>query len=227
MDDALKALLEQAPGAWKVLDAPAGLLLALRDRGGGLYAEASRLGAGRPSMAGDLAEVQPSDLLNFLHQGRRTGVLLTRAHGVDRAIVLLEGNVAWASSTIARERLAGVVEMFLGLLVVRSGSFVFLGGVNRAALPISLSLDTQAMLLDGLRRLDEMELYRTLVPSPHVAPRPTRKKTDGRLTNEGRQVLALADGTRTIADLALATALGEFEATKAAYALIERGFLQL
>ena len=81
MDDALKALLEQAPGAWKVLDAPAGLLLALRDRGGGLYAEASRLGAGRPSMAGDLAEVQPSDLLNFLHQGRRTGVLLTPKGG--------------------------------------------------------------------------------------------------------------------------------------------------
>ena len=141
--------------------------------------------------------------------------------------MFLEGNVAWASSTIARERLAGVVETFLGLLVVRSGSFVFLGGVNRAALPISLSLDTQAMLLDGLRRLDEMELYRTLVPSLHVAPRPTRKKADSRLTNEGRQVLALADGTRTIADLALATALGEFEATKAAYALIERGFLQL
>ena len=126
MDEALKSRLEQAPGAWKVLDAPAGLLLALRDRGGGLFAEVSRLGAGAPSMAGDLAEMQPSDLLNFLHQGRRTGVLLTRADGVDRAIVLLEGNVAWASSTIARERQGGVVETFLGLLVVRSGAFVFL-----------------------------------------------------------------------------------------------------
>jgi Domain of unknown function (DUF4388) len=227
MDDALKARLEQAAGAWRVLDSPAGLLLALRDRGGALYAEVSRFGAGRPSMAGDLAEMQPSDLLNFLHQGRRTGVLLTGADGVDRAIVLVEGNVAWASSTIARERQGGVVETFLGLLVVRSGSFVFLRGVDRAALPASLSLDTQGMLLDGLRRLDEMELYRTRVPAPNVAPRRTGKNADGQVTNEGRQVLALADGTRTVADLAIATALGEFEATKAAYALIERGFLRL
>lgn len=223
-DDAMKQL---GAGAWKLLSGPNELLLALRDHGDGLMTDLSRLHPRGAVLAGDMSEMQPSDLLNFLHQGRRTGVLLTRAHGVDRAIVFLEGNVAWASSTIARERLAGVVETFLGLLVVRSGSFVFLGGVNRAALPISLSLDTQAMLLDGLRRLDEMELYRTLVPSLHVAPRPTRKKADSRLTNEGRQVLALADGTRTIADLALATALGEFEATKAAYALIERGFLRL
>ena len=65
------------------------------------------------------------------------------------------------------------------------------------------------------------------MPSAHVAPRPTGKKADVVLTNEARQVLALADGMRTVADLAIATALGEFEATKAAYALIERGFLQL
>ena len=278
VDEDLKARLDQAPGAWKLLDTPAELLVALRDRGEGLFSELkSVLRLDRAVLAGDLAEMQPSDLLNFLHQGRRTGVLFTRSDGVERAIVLLEGNIGWACSTSPAEGLGEMVsraglanrarvrsvlgphgdrqyrrvgqvlveqgiltpeelshalrnqlgEIFLGLLVAQSGSFVFVRGVDRSALPSALCLDTQGMLLDGLRRLDEMVLYRTRVPHPDVTLRPTRKNADGEVTTEGRQVLALADGTRSVAELALATALGEFETTKAAYALIERGYLQL
>jgi homogentisate 1,2-dioxygenase len=47
------------------------------------------------------------------------------------------------------------------------------------------------------------------------------------MTPQGKRVLALADGSRTVGELALATSLGEFETTKAAYALIERGYLSL
>ena len=225
--DDLKGRLAQA-SVWKVLDTSAELLVAMRGHGPHLHAEASAWGAGRACFAGDLAEVSPSELLNFIHQGRRTGVLLARAGAVERALVFVSGNVAWARSTSPAERLAGVGEVFLGFLVARSGSFAFLQGVNRAALPSALTLDTQAMLLDGLRRLDEMELYRTRVPGPDVVPRPTGKRADGAAVQpEERQLLALADGKRTLADLALATALGEFETTKAAYALIERGLLQL
>lgn len=278
MDDDLQTRLRKAPGAWKLLETPSELLVALRDGGGGLYAEVSELQPDRAVLAGDLAEMQPSDLLNFLHHGRRTGVLLTRADGVERAIVVLEGNVAWACSTSPAERLGEllarcglaersrvqevlseqgasqahrrlgqllvdravltkevlaralrhqVLEIFLGLLVVRAGSFVFLRGVDRSALPSVLALDTQGLLLDGLRRLDEMEMYRTLVPAPEVTPRHTGKEDAGDLGAEATQVLALVDGSRSVADLALATALGEFETTRAIYALIERGYLRL
>jgi len=41
--------------------------------------------------AGDLAEVQPSDLPNFLHQGRRTGVLLARVADVELSITTNSG----------------------------------------------------------------------------------------------------------------------------------------
>ncbi len=277
VDEDLKARLEQAPGAWKALDTPAELLVALRDRGGGLFSDLKAiLRPDRAVLAGDLGHMQPSDLLNFLHQGRRTGVLFTRSDAVERAIVFVEGNVGWACSTspgeglgelVARMGIADaarvralaasqgdrqqrglgkllvdrglltademarafrhqVTEIFLGLLVARSGSFVFLRGVDRSELPAVLSLDTQVMLLDGLRRLDEMELYRTRVPTTDVRLRPTAKKVDGQVTPEGRQVLALANGSRTVAELALATALGEFETTRAAYTLIERGYLK-
>ena len=264
-------------GAWKLLSTPNELMLALRERGDGLQTDLAQLSPKSIVLAGDMSEMQPSDLLNFLHQGRRTGVLLTRSDGVERGIVLIEGNVAWACSTSPGERLgellarAGLVEhgkveallngqiatgekkrlgqllvdkgalgpealahglrhqvneIFLGLLVARAGSFVFLRGIDTTRLPSILALDTQGMLLDGLRRLDEMELYRTRVSSSELKPRVLRKATPtDLLTPEQLQVLEHSDGHRTIADIATVTALGEFEATKAAYKLLESGIL--
>jgi hypothetical protein len=63
-----------AANAWKLLSTPNELLLALRDRGDGLMTDLSALHPAGAVLAGDMSEMQPSDLLNFLHQGRRTGV---------------------------------------------------------------------------------------------------------------------------------------------------------
>src|SRR5204863_9172732 len=101
-DDAMKQL---GAGAWKLLSGPNELLLALRDHGDGLMTDLSRLHPRGAVLAGDMSEMQPSDLLNFLHEGGRTGVLLTRSDGTERGIVLIEGNVAWACSTSPGERL--------------------------------------------------------------------------------------------------------------------------
>lgn len=278
-EDGRKRLAESS-GSWKLLSTAPELLLGLRQRRDGLMADLKALEPAGAVLAGDLAEMQPSDLLNFLHQGRRTGVLLTRSDGAERGIVLVDGNVAWACSTSAGERLgellcrlglaerakvdaalrdqgdglgqhrrlgqllvdAGVlggdevhrglrhqvVEIFLGLLVARAGSFVFLRGVERSRLPAMLALDTQALLLDGLRRLDEMELYRTKVIDSEVRPRASGRKVSGALLEpECAQVLSLCDGRRTLAELATLTALGDFELTKATYRLIVAGYLEL
>ena len=274
-DPGMKTLAVNS-GAWKLLSSPSELLLALRERGDGLMTDLSELQPRRAVLAGDLSEMQPSDLLNFLHQGRRTGVLLTRSDGTERGIVLIDGNVAWACSTSPGERLGEllarmgladkrrveaalrdqadsgekkrigqalidlgvlsaeavqhglrhqVVEIFLGLLVARSGSFVFLRGLDRDKLPTQLALDTQGMLLDGLRRLDEMELYRSRITVPTLRPRATGKAPAGALEDDQQRVLALADGSRSVADLATVTALGDFDATRAVYKLVVAGYL--
>ena len=265
-------------GAWKLLSSPSELLSALRDRGDGLVTDLAELQPRSAVLAGDLSEMQPSDLLNFLHQGRRTGVLLSRSEGQERGIVLIDGNVAWACSTSPGERLgellvrmgivdrarvekalsdqAGsgqkkrigqalvdlgvlgpaevwnglrhqVIEIFLGLLVARSGSFVFLRGIERESLPAQLALDTQGMLLDGLRRLDEMELYRTRVPGLGTVPRRTGKPVAAALEEEQQKILPLVDGSRSVGQLAMATALGEFDATRAVYKLVLAGHLDV
>ena len=88
-------------------------------------------------------------------------------------------------------------------------------------------LDTQAMLLDGLRRLDEMELYRTRVPASESVPRATKKMADGQVSEDGQKILSAVDGKRTVGMVGTLTALGEFEATKAIFKLIESGYLEL
>ena len=256
------------------------LLGAVRAGKGGLIPEMRRLAAGEVVLLGDLAHVSPTDLLNFLHQGRLSGVLYARSEGVERALVLDDGNVSWGFSSSPAERFgeilarsgmldreelaraleaqagAGggtgrigeiliergvfaredlpralrvqVVEIFLALLVARRGEFLLFGDFDRAMLPVSAGIDTEALLLDGLRRMDEMERFRARIPGPDARPRRTGKELDGGVEVAGaREIVALSDGMRTLGEIAARTALGEFETTKAVFKLLDSGHLSL
>jgi hypothetical protein len=254
------------------------LLIAIQEGAPGLLAEVRSLGTSGAVLAGDLATFPPADLLNFLHNGRRDGVLLARSGGAERAVVLLEGNVAWACSASPAERLGEVacrmgladrarvqgllrtqreaadrhrigrllvqsgsmseedlpravrhqvVEIFLGLLVAQSGAFLFLSGCDRARLPSNFALDTEALLLDGLRRLDEMELFRGRVAGVHVRPRRSGSVVPDELPADAQAVLAMAEGALTLGQIAAASALGEFETTRLVYRLAVAGLLVL
>ena len=85
------------------------LLAAARAGKGGLIPEMRRLAAGEIVLVGDLAHVPPTDLLNFLHQGRLSGVLYSRSEGVERALVLDDGNVSWGVSTSPAERFGEIL----------------------------------------------------------------------------------------------------------------------
>ena len=272
------AFIERQGARYALLEVPPDLLIGLQDRANGLLGEARAIAASTVALAGDLATFPSADLLNFLHNGERDGVLLARSEGFERAVVLVQGNVAWAVSSSPGERLGEVacrmgvlershlqhivrsqrdamdrrrigqllvesgamqssdlqravrqqvIEIFLGLLVARSGAFVFLRGCDPARLPSNFALDTEALLLDGLRRLDEMELFRGRVPGLHVRPRPTALPPADELGHEAKLLLDACDGARTLAQIAVETALGEFEATRTAYRLVVAGLLVL
>jgi hypothetical protein len=287
--ESARSLLDAGDGAYQILSGAPDLLLLLRERPAGLWATLQELRPGEAILAGDLSEVQPSELLNFLDQAKRTGVLLACSGETERGIVLLEGNVAWACSNHPGERLgemlvraggversevdeavaeqgqlrekkpdAGqvrlgqllerrrgikpetmaralrhqVVEIFLGLLLLKSGSFLFLSGCDAKKLPADLGLDTEGLLLDGLRRLDEMEELRDKLPPLSVRLGPARKAvpkgTDGgRFSEEARLLLPHLDGKRTLAAAAAAAGLSEYEGTKAAFKLLDGGWAAL
>ena len=287
--ESARSLFGQGDGAFQILTGAPDLLLLLRERPAGLWGTLQEMRPGDAVLAGNLSEVQPSELLNFLHQAKRTGVLLARSGDTERGVVLLEGNVAWACSNHPGERLgemlvrggaversqvdealaeqgrlrekkpdagqvrlgqllerrAGVkpeamaralrhqvVEIFLGLLLLKSGAFVFLSGGDVKKLPADLGLDTEALLLDGLRRLDEMEELRDKLPLFSVRVAPARKAlpkgTDGgRFSEEARLLLPHLDGKRNLAAAAAAAGLSEYEGTKAAFKLLEGGWAAL
>lgn len=112
-------------------------------------------------------------------------------------------------------------EIFYAVLLQRRGSFfVIKEGEPIAA--VRLHLDTQALLLEGLRRIDEMTYFRDKLPGPdvvlvHRGPPPDT------LAHDVLAVYGLIDGRRTLVEISREAKLGEFAATKAAFELLQRG----
>ncbi len=239
----LRLRLARHAGAWRLLTVGPGLLVALRRGSVAHLHELPQLEGALPALAGDLAEVPPSDLLSLLHQGRRSGILLASSHQVERCVVLIDGQVTWAASTSPAERMVvanlttgkdpwkqldeKAIEIVFGLLGSESGTFTFLRAAAGVKLPAVFALDTQAVLLDGLRVLDEMKLYRTRV-SPGLKPQraPSAAPPVGeQITAAELKLLELADGQNTVQELAAAVGLNDLAATRACYYFLISGHL--
>lgn len=115
-----------------------------------------------------------------------------------------------------------VSEVFHGLLLAQSGAFLLVDEeVDERGTP---AINTQGLLLDSLRRIDEMKEYRKRLPSSQAYM--VRKRAAGTSLDEQQRALYdLCTGERTLAEIARATRLSEFEATKALHALVEAGYV--
>jgi len=87
----------------------------------------------------------------------------------------------------------------------------------------SVQLSTQSLLMDSIRKIDELAHFRKRIPHGRVYV--TRKRhSDGKLEEGEDYVLALADGHRTVVELAQAATLSEFDVTKIIFRLLEGGY---
>ncbi len=121
-----------------------------------LYALQSRPPQGaafRDDFRGDLQQVSVLDLLQLLAMNRRTGSLsLTTPSGAGE-VRLKDGEVVDA----VYRRLEGEKALFR-LLAETEGSFAFTSGAVTA--PAHISSPTNALLMDGLRQIDEVRRWR-------------------------------------------------------------------
>jgi hypothetical protein len=242
---ALRDRLAALAGSWRLLEAGPDLLVALR-KGASLVDDLlPQAELAQPALAGDLGAIPPSDLLSLLNQGRRSGILLASCRGVERCAVLIDGQVTWVASSSPVERLTvekaspqtptedlwrlldeKAIDVVFGLLAAEEGTFAFLSVPPDVKLPAVFAIDTQAVLLDGLRRIDEMRLYRTRVPAGARPVRVSDAPAEGaEITDQMLRLIELADGQRTVSDLAVAVGLGELAATRACYHLVISGLL--
>jgi hypothetical protein len=118
-----------------------------------------------------------------------------------------------------------VAAVFHAILLLHAGVFVVLDEdpAEHAGTPLSVS--TQSLLMDGIRRIDELSLFRGRIPDAAAVLRrrdPIRAVT---LKGPEQALLALVDGRRTVAEIAAAAHLSEFDATKVLYHLAEAGYV--
>ena len=119
-----------------------------------LYSTNVRLEANSSrGISGNLSMIGVVDLVQTLHASRRTGTLTVRdGRGLEARVGLTKGQVSSA--------LVGSVpgaEGFYGLLEWSDGTFSFEGGEPSLGADAATAVegDTMALLMEGLRRLDE------------------------------------------------------------------------
>jgi hypothetical protein len=121
--------------------------------------------------------------------------------------------------------------IFYAMLLSDSGHYWFTTPKEQEASPAAtVHLPLQAMLMEGVQRLDEMALFRERIPHNRLFPSVTSHSVppgSGALDLNAMLLLELCDGARDIDELARVTAFGEFPTLKLVYGLLRTGQVEL
>jgi hypothetical protein len=118
-----------------------------------------------------------------------------------------------------------VAAVFHALLLCRTGSFALVDEASPQPLA-PLMVSTQSLLMDGIRRIDELSLFRARIPGPGAVLRRREGAKPITLRPTETALLALVDGRRTVAEIATGAHLNEFDATKILFHLCEAGLVE-
>jgi Domain of unknown function (DUF4388) len=139
---------------------------------------------------------------------------------VGRALVdrgLLQPHDLWACVTHQ------VSDIFHAIVLARDGAFTLVDQEPDEKTGPAVQLSTQSLLMDAIRKIDELQHFRQRIPHGRVYV--TKKRpSDGKLQADEDRLLALASGQRTVLELAQASKLSEFDATKIIFRLLEGGY---
>lgn len=187
----------------------------------------SRTGGLERDLEGKLAQVALADLLQLFHANRKTGTvdLVRRAAGggeVRGLIAIVDGNVADARcGSVEGEK---ALHRLLGW---RSGSFSFVR--SRPAGPPRIHTPTRALLLEGMRQLDELARLRAELPSPdaEVALRVRPDELPPVAQPLTREVLLLLETFSRVGDIVDRSVHPDYQVLRTLHALAERGIIEL
>ncbi|MEM1028974.1 MAG: DUF4388 domain-containing protein [Myxococcota bacterium] len=141
------------------------------------------------------------------------------------------GETAVALGYLTRERLFDVIgkqaeEVVYATMLVSAGTFYYVESFDEERLPYRLNLSVQQLLMEGVRRMDEIELFRARIPSELHVPDVVlgaEVETD----DEHHPVFAAIDGLANVEDIGRALGMGTFETTRALFQLLQRKAITL
>jgi hypothetical protein len=119
-----------------------------------------------------------------------------------------------------------ITAVFHAILLLPTGIFWLLDDEEADLTSAPQAVNTQALLMDGIRRIDELSLFKARIPGPGAFLRRTSPARAVTLKPVEQQLLGLVDGQRTVAQLANAARLGEFDAIKVLFHLAEAGYVE-
>jgi hypothetical protein len=137
------------------------------------------------------------------------------------------GEAAVSLGLLSAERLYQLIgdqveEIVFAVMLVSRGSFYFIEEIDEARLSVRLHLSVQSLLMEGVRRMDELELFQARIPSglyvPDLLPAAALAAD-----HEFAAVLEAVDGMRSVDDIARHLGVGSFETTRALFQLMQSG----
>lgn len=147
------------------------------------------------------------------------------------------GEILIEAEFITREKLiAGITrqteESIFELFDWEKGHFRFEEKVVKPEdMEFQLNISIQNIIMEGTRRIDEMDRIREVIPSLEVVlnlnPNADEETTSINLNPNEWKVLSLVDGKKTANDISLITGFSEFDLSKVVYSLVTVGLLQI
>jgi hypothetical protein len=117
-----------------------------------------------------------------------------------------------------------VQEVFYSILQLSSGAFFFFDRFDEKLITYRYDLEVSALLMDGIRRMDEMRFFREKIPSDECVP----IKVHGFGKPPPAELFAVydqCDAKHSIAEIGRTTGMLEFEVTRDVFQLISGGFV--
>jgi tetratricopeptide (TPR) repeat protein len=177
------------------------------------------------AIRGSLSEASLPDVLQLLAMGSKTGTLTLVVPGSGGTICFENGRICYAS---VNNRNTSTEDSVFIMFKWNDGSFSFEPGVHPPQVARLVSVDSQELLLEGARRVDEWSLIEKKLPSFDVVfalDRHQLLRNSISFTAEQQALLPIIDGFRDVHELMRVSRMGEFDVGKALFGLLSGGFL--
>ena len=115
------------------------------------------------------------------------------------------------------------------LLTWKTGSYHFSGDARTVPkFAVNVRLNTEALLMESMRRIDEFARYRETFTSPAMVLRPKALAVPPKeMSPQEQRVLPLVDGLRPLRDIVSQSKIVEFEAYEALHHLYDLGVIEV
>ncbi len=142
--------------------------------------------------------------------------------------VLLSGNYL-TSEDLALAIQDQIQDTMHQLLTWKQGTYHFSGDARTVPkFAANVRLNTEGLLMESMRRLDEIVRYKQILSSPAMVLRPKALAVPPKeMTAPEQRVLPLVDGLRPVRDIIAQSKLVEFEVYEALHHLLELGVIEV